>query len=193
MRQETNIVLLPTNDYPAIAQSSIGYGQLYGWVTGKIRTPHTLVHMYFTSNDKVMKEDTWVITDGWEVLNIQDFVSITTRFRENCKKIIATTDKSLTIDLGHLCLDNLPRPTDLFVEEYCKSPMDTVMVEYHDQEVKIDEMNYITISPIKETYTRAEVNVLINKLQSIPVDSYGEHIGIPETWKNTIDMWCAPL
>jgi len=214
MREKVNIQLLPTTKYPAIAQSSIDVGTLYGWVDSAIRTPHKLVHMYFTTDERVTKDDVWVITDTQEVLNLQDFVSTTVRFRENCKKIVATTDRSLTVDLGHLCVDHLPQPTDMFIEEYCKNPTDEVMVTFeakpkpdgwregflkygieHDEiQVKVNELNYIDISFIRENFTIEEVQGLVAKLEGIPIDSHGEPLsGIPEIWKNTIDMWCAPF
>ena len=58
---------------------------------------------------------------------------------------------------------------------------------------KLTSDNTIFISPyVEKTYTQSEIDVLINKLEGLPIDYVGKSIsGIPEIWKNTIELWCT--
>lgn len=105
-----------------------------------------------------------------------------------CKKIIATTDKSLKVLTPYSKEEGikeiLPSPSKAFIEKYCKlGGIDEVMVEYEDNgyevdmegrggsdicwypdwQLKINSHNEITIHPVKDSWTREEVEELCRK------------------------------
>lgn len=108
--------------------------------------------------------------------------------KEEAKKIIATTDKSLTIseiiypeELIHV----LPTVPDDFVVKFItkyniNNPITEIMVEYEgksgrilsygrgiispDIHLKVDNNNCITIYPIKESWAREEVEKIIHDI-----------------------------
>ena len=58
--KRAKVIMLPTEDYPAIAQSNshikafgVKKEKLYGWIDCPIRTDHTLHHQYITTEDKI--------------------------------------------------------------------------------------------------------------------------------------------
>ncbi len=149
-------------------------------------------HLYFTTDEEI-KEGDWFIylnkiyqatsntnrNSVWS--NFKDFNSIV---QYKCRKIIATTDKSLKIEKiatatykAMFYKDSLPQPSQAFIEKYCKEGgIDKVMVEYkpvnkdynnpfnnplklHDYKLKIDSHNTITIHPIKDSWDRKEMEV----------------------------------
>lgn len=76
-------------------------------------------HLYFTSDEEIKAGDgSCMIWEG-KVLHtkVSSFTGVD--FSE-CRKIIASTDKSL----------GLPTPSQQFIEDYCKNPVDEVMVGY---------------------------------------------------------------
>jgi hypothetical protein len=107
----------------------------------------------------------------------------------DCHKVIATTDPELRSDGliedpnnpkdNLLIRKGLPQPSQAFIEEYCrKGGIDEVDVEYikekscesphcddlcdacEEFKPKVDSNNCIIIHPIKDTYTRDEVEQL---------------------------------
>jgi hypothetical protein len=110
--------------------------------------PH---HLYFLSDDEIKVGD-WYI----EKTAIGNYIHQMTEeslkgwnstpdkldnFNRRCKKIIATTDKSLKLFkigtknnlIGRY--ENLPQPSQAFIKKYCeKGGIDEVMVEYEDIE-----------------------------------------------------------
>lgn len=119
-------------------------------------------HLYFLSDEKI-KEGDWIIVNNEDVIQMKssydndmtgediwvgDSLNGYATYKDNCKKIIATTDKSLTFHytpLDRICktcnglckgyITSLPQPSQSFikkfVEEYNKGNIITeVMVEY---------------------------------------------------------------
>lgn len=120
----------------------------------------------------------------------------------NCKKIIATTDKSLAMLVSDPIIGKaptyFPEPSksfiDVFVKEYNKGNIITeVMVEYEDYWIgvchsldvayrpKVSKDNTITIKKLKDSWTREEVKILF--------DRYNEFIAHhePEEWNKWIE------
>lgn len=161
-------------------------------------------HLYILSDDEI-KEGDWIY---W---NNKVVKAIDTVYTNSTKKIIATTDNSLS----QTSRTEIPRPSDSFILKYIEAynngkPIEKVMVEYeinnpHNQElmfhkehkeyffedfvdgrfktiylkerVKINPKdNTITISKVKDSWTREEV---INLLHS--AGKYGR-----ETANNSI-------
>lgn len=159
-------------------------------------------HLYFTTDDGI-KEGDWVyennLNQDIRVYQIQKREGrlLFFRFRNvpiwldknnhNCKKIIATTDKSLLVNphtKNRMLMYNiLPHPSQAFIEKYCKvGGIDEVLVEYTQYKrfrnkipnscyeegsfyieslLKVDSYNTITIHPIKDSWSRGEVEDLI--------------------------------
>lgn len=130
-------------------------------------------HLYILSDEPIKDRD-WVIHKNREVLQLSDvdeFAGIindvgTVRI-ECCKKIIATTDESLTTEKqyksGWDAKINLPRPSNEFLKKFCElGGVDKVLVEYEENlfytntkelnitnKLKVAPDNTITIYPIK--------------------------------------------
>jgi hypothetical protein len=111
--------------------------------------------------------------------------------RKFCKKIIATTDKLPTEPYqGHYegidCTNYVPQPSTSFIEKYIKvyndgTPIVDVMVEYEiepdfvpdfiskvldyepQSKIKVDSKNQITITKVKDSWTREELKDLMWK------------------------------
>jgi len=133
-------------------------------------------------------------------------------------KLIASTDKSIKIPNGEPYISqdlmkvmvrptkSMPQPRQSFIEEFVeRGGIDKVNVGYtvsgHPEatptlsyKLVVNRDNTINIELIKREFSRQEVDELISKLDNIPADVFGEPIsGIPEFWKNTIELWCAPF
>lgn len=111
---------------------------------------------------------------------------------EECKKIIATTDESLTVDYydgayNELNKQSLPRPSNEFLRKYCGlGGIEEVLVEYeynHDNTVpypkkvegemyklKVAPDNTIMIKSIKDSWNREEVVKLIKEFHKCVCD-----------------------
>ena len=155
-------------------------------------------HLYITSDDKI-KEGDWFINDLNQIKkcisrDTKGYIDFEGGFNtkpSSCKKIIATTNPLLKIEIdgnrGDLLPDvsfdiNLPQPSQQFIqkyiEEYNKGNVITdVLVEYEEGKsysgnegliikewLKINpKYNTITIKKIKDSYTREEVEKLCKK------------------------------
>lgn len=139
----------------------------------------TYNHIYITSNEDI-KEGDWCIQNRNYLCKItcnQD------RTQQGLKKIIATTD-NLTFDDGYNSWF-IPSPSDGFIKKFIEryntgTPVTKVMVEYEeypittygmsdgepetDTRLKVDKDNCITITSIKETWTREEVEKVIHTI-----------------------------
>ena len=139
--------------------------------------------------------------------------------RKFCKKIIATTDKLPTEPYqGHYegidCTNYVPQPSTSFIEKYVKAynagtPIIDVMVDYEYittkssvfisenvpygyKRVKVDSQNQITITKIKDSWTREELKDLMWKacVQSVIAhkkmkDPFNE---MPEWFDNWVEQ-----
>ena len=129
-------------------------------------------HLYIISNDEIKEEDFFMSAFmSYSLHNVKEGYAEypdTT----NCKKIIATTDKTL----------GLPQIPKEFIEAYILSynmgSMNTIteiMVEYEEiisysskkvdhYKLKIDENNCISITAVKTNYSKEEVKSLLHNL-----------------------------
>jgi len=129
--------------------------------------------------------------------------------KDNLMKIIATTDSSLTIPYdGTTSISKdwngkqLPQPSTAFIEKYVKAhnagnPITGVMVEYVEvkqstgtiaakfiHNLKTDSQNQITITEVKDSWSREEVIHLLKKL----TNDHPLHRGI-QMIDSIVDDW----
>jgi hypothetical protein len=141
-------------------------------------------HLYVVSDDQIKDGDWYFNTDmrtkEYGVIKADERLAKLATNAPSCKKIIATTDSSLTIKIdgyrGDLLPDVsfdivLPQPSQLFIEryvtEYNKGNVITEsLVEYEDSVPKVNpNTNTIGIKKVKAKrwYKRDEVIELITK------------------------------
>lgn len=181
--KECKVVMLPTKDKSTIKKSKftdkLDYSPAMILIDEHNWQPQ---HLYILSDDEIKEGDWYYKPD----LN-QIFKAEYTPGDKNCKKIIATTDKSLKYALNDkrtIWHDTLPEPSQGFVKKYCeKGGIDKVMVEYEGYKVngmideatsyrlKISVDNTITIKPIKNSWNREEVEALIWSYSSAVLDT----------------------
>lgn len=132
--------LLPTNDKKApilsyLQNESLQYFPKENWSNLAL----TKRHLYFTSDEEI-KEDDWCINANNTIVQYRQLF----RDKEVCKKIIATTNKSLTTDvdgsgtIGGFYYKNLPEPSKEFLGAYIKAynegkPIEDVLIEYQTE------------------------------------------------------------
>lgn len=120
--------------------------------------------------------------------------------RHRCRKIITTTDESLTMKQGTLEYPlgefNLPKPSNSFISKYteeynkCNQIID-IFVEYNQEsdfsyhfkeQLKINSKdNTITIKKIKDTYTKKEVEETIQSYLAYLLEEIAIESHIPKT------------
>lgn len=106
--------------------------------------------IYITFNDLIQEGDFYAmfIDDNWKIMNPvydrkeADRCNNHPSISKICKKIIATTDKSLTVDSrigikGSFCQKPLPEPSQQFIKHYIEqynqgNIIEEVLVEYED-------------------------------------------------------------
>lgn len=178
------VVMLPTDKKASIINFLDNNKLIYiGNQTFDSNIPFVFCHLYILS-DEESKEDDWCYgMDG--IFQYKGKVSIPDI--ELPKKIIATTDNSLSVvkeKAGeNVWTQQIPQIPQSFIEHYVSENIITqVMVEYervfkHNEfmereffdVLKINPKdNTINIKPIKDTYTRDEVETLLKEIsQSI--------------------------
>lgn len=157
-------------------------------------------HLYITSDDEI-KEGDWCVNESGRAKEIINCVLIFTgtwggnlgskmiKTKRGgihycyCKKIIATTDKSLTISevvYPEELIHPLPQPSESFIQKYIEcynkgEVVKEVMVEYTNvwKDLKLNKLpdvlkinpkdNTITIRKIKDSWNREEVELLCRK------------------------------
>ena len=148
------------------------------WSTG-VLDHYEPQHLYFTSDEEI-KEGDWILDTrtGKIAQNINTYIK---KFNDAIKKIIASTDPYL----------ELPKPSNAFIEKYISeynkgNILEKVLVEYYKGHVnvykestpvdckiiyfnefgefeglKVSKDNTITISKVKDSWSREEVIELI--------------------------------
>lgn len=180
-------------------------------------------HLYFVNDDEI-KEGDWYLSPKNTLSkcikvgkNYIASLECGSYMQKSCKKIIATTDKSLTIKIVDRSKSkpidsgirdkykkiHLPQPSQAFIEKYCKvGGIDEILVEYggnivefqnfcsdlgfsydsafgwyentnpghrpntstleerFNNKLKVDSHNTITIHPIKDSWSREEVEII---------------------------------
>lgn len=189
-------MMLPTKEKSNILNDSLGLR--YNSIPLDNSLRYNPQHLYIVSDDEIKKDDYFIIVSGLPPLGEEDKKFQVLKHNggnryhnEHCKKIIATTDKSLKIkstcncseteaiycgeekSVGK-CQQSLPSPSEAFIKKYCKlGGIDEVDVEYegvvqsttweHDEpeywQPKVDSHNNITINPIKDSWSREEVEI----------------------------------
>jgi hypothetical protein len=144
-------------------------------------------HLYIISDDEIKVNDWYIIEfNGLKLTQCtSDEELISLEGRTDCKKVIATTDKSLiytnTEDFPSFVeksdLNIFPQPSKSFIEKYVRAynsgvPIENVLVEYNhlvstfglnNEWLKVATDNTITIKKIKDTYTQQEVDDLLDR------------------------------
>ena len=193
--KNASVVMLSTNQKALIGDFVIGttieenpkklfYGK-------KVQEPfncsHTNFHLYIISDDEIKVNDWYIIEfNGLKLTQCtSDEELISIEGRDDCKKVIATTDKSLiytnTDDIPSFVekseLNIFPQPSKSFIEKYVRAynsgiPIEKVLVEYNhlvstfglnNEWLKVATDNTITIKKIKDTYTQQEVDDLLDR------------------------------
>lgn len=222
--KQCNIVMLPTNKseiakrnarIPSIVHSST-IGAKDGFIKQGFYVPQ---HLYITSDDEIKGGDWFIcnsilkyctykgkttsnITYLVDKLGNEDNISF-------CKKIIATTDKSLK-EIIHRDISyhspnveiSLPQIPQDFIKKFCEQGgIDKVLVEYqknsqfgsfglYNYNVKTDSHNTITIKPVKErTYSKTEVQILFGDFaQEFNLLDSKENISEYNEWMNSKNL-----
>lgn len=192
--KKCQVVMLPTEKASNLFIGNIS-GQL-NYHKDKVKDKTTSnQHLYFLSDEKIEKGDWFIVNDVVHKCIGLNKISGDIESNNNlcyditkCRKIIATTDKSLKTWTPELRgeLDEytyLPRPSNEFLQVYCKAngKIDEVLVEieayknkfispslpYYDYRFKVSPDNTITIKPAKEKmYSKKEVIDILKDRES---------------------------
>ena len=136
-------------------------------------------HLYIVTDDEI-KEGDWAlsmeeVTKDNPIKGVYPYkVTDIEQVHWDDKKIIATTDSELSRNLQ--LHTYIPKPSKAFIEKYCKEGgIDEVEVEYQvfpyktgdivskTYRLKVNSHNEITIHPIKDSWSREEVESLCRK------------------------------
>lgn len=199
MDKTCNVVMLATNEKAVrLGQLVIGAGNdLFSSRQSNDIGSLTAYELYITSDEEINNDD-WCVLDLGENTRIVQVESLNSSHPiftvdiidgyahlSNLRKIIATTDKSITID-GYDSSDEesivkcyFPHLSKEFIEAYIKAynkgnVITKVMVEYEDSHtsqsktpyLKINPDYTINIKPIKDSWTKDEVTSLLFKQHS---------------------------
>lgn len=178
-RQKCRVIMLPTEDKPTNGLQPISnYSKPLN--KGNIRVCSSgaearrmvelgcqAYHLYIISEDKIdsNNNDIYMYIDlqGRALFPVTPTADAYTSHDAIDRKIIASTDSTL----------GLPKPSKAFIEKYCKvGGIDEIDVEYFLQDIflKPRQKEYwcpavnngeITIHPIKDSWNREEVEVLL--------------------------------
>lgn len=202
--QYCNVVMLPTNEKSNLLLNSFN-GRLATENNNPLHEKSKqweYQHIHITSNEEIKTGD-WCVLDLGENTRIVQVKSLNSGHSIftvdiihgyarlcNLKKVIATTDKSLVVNISRPLgvTQELPQPPLQFIEKFIKAynnnvGIDEVLVEYEKatyekwiknratpvfDTLKVNSDNTINIKLIKESYTRAELIKLLNE--------FGEHV-----------------
>ncbi len=160
MKKKAQVIMLPTDKVDDVVMK---------WRDGKIRNHH----LYIVTDDEI-KEGDWCYD---ALTGLFQYGVTLVELLKNSKKIIATTDPELTVlkDVGDEFEVRweevrIAQPSKDFIEKYCKvGGIDEVEVEYQvfpyktgdivskTYRLKVNSHNEITIHPIKDRWTREEI------------------------------------
>jgi len=218
MLKKLQLLMLPTNQKVKLFLGAIS-GQLQLNQLDWYDKSTLCQHLYFLSDEEI-KEGDWVYDiDG----DIGQAIGTDKEEWSGNKKIIATTDSSLTYhnpsEKKSFVLDYLPQPSPSFIEKYIEKynkgeQITEVMVEYESQWKRDDgklstikesgnnsipgkfydipkvnpKDNTITIKPIKDSYTRDEVEIKVRNVIIHCVNSFkqGKEFDVNEWIENNL-------
>lgn len=187
--KRAKVIMLPTenNTYIGKHLDDEIYLSLYTWYLKSLNIPNQRQgqHLYIISDDDIKEGDWFINLLDNSIHQATNWIYVST-----CKKIIATTDTSLTIPTHYGMDEELPQPSQQFIEKYIESYnkseiITDVLVEYennYDLEYytpqggiecckKIDNWklkinskdNTITIKKVKDSWNREELKILFKK------------------------------
>ena len=204
MKVKRNVVMLSTNKKSNLFINNVNGRLLYdnNSTLHEVLSSGKYQHLYITSDEDIKEGDQFLVSET----ELQKCLSVSTEgkifsteldlndplgedyyyyIKEETKKIIATTDTTLTFNDG-VYTRYLPTISEGFIKKFIESyntndPITEVMVEYEgksgiilsygrgiippDIHLKVDENNSIIITSIKDTWTREEVIEFTEKLR----------------------------
>lgn len=190
--KECNVIILPTNKPTNVVLHNTGLDSYHNTIESAFNAVENIggqyQHLYIASNDEI-KEGNYYIANNTVFKADIKFDRGNNPNIHKYPKIIATTDKSLTIkciicnegcsEHYHKCIKPiyLPQPSQSFIKKYCEQGgIDEVLVEYEEDnnpnlwgqdiciapyKLKTDSHNTITIKPVKDSWSRKEVESLL--------------------------------
>ncbi len=191
--KRAKVIILPTEIHDTsvtidsgIILHSTGLDPYHHYDSERFRAVHVIggvpQHLYIAVDGSI-EDGNWKLNTEKKVVQHKkgDFLP---HYGNKHLKIIATTDKSLTV--FNTITDEtlyLPQPSQAFIEKYCKvGGIDEVLVEYESRVLmkpadvynetvstipKVDSHNTITIHPIKDSWSREEVETFKSLASSI--------------------------
>lgn len=176
--KRTRVVMLSTNEKASLLLGTSKGGLLIKSNRGVSNSAHLKnQHLYLLSDDEINEGD-WFLEKGLRISVFPNYLTDT----NECKKIIATTDKNLmwldksekNPDLARIngLWKCLPQPSESFLQKFIYAynngdPITEVMVEYkhlqsttglNEEWLKVNSSdNTITIRKMKDSWTREEV------------------------------------
>ena len=207
IKRQCNLVMLPTDKedrtlnqiYKFIAQPENAFDKrVFGELiitASPDKSKYQAQHLYFTSNEEI-KEGDWFYSVKFNKIGKYSGHEFLTEWE--AYKIIASTDTSI----------GLPQPSTAFIEKYISeynkgNIIEKVMVEYdgdYDEyyggyygdtvKPKVSKDNTITISKVKDSWSRAEVIALIDEAYQLGYNS--PHSEIPDLEEmNELNQWIS--
>lgn len=121
-------------------------------------------HLYIVNDDEI-KEGEWFYSESSNTITQNYKLFIGKNNIIACKKIIASTDKSL----------NLSTVSDYFIAYYIEAynrakPITDVLVEYENDILKIHSNNAIFAKNLKDSWNREEVYDIVNSYLNYLID-----------------------
>jgi len=187
MKKLVKVHMLPTEDNSGLLLGLSKQGKLISYNVNDVIIENDEYnqkqHLYFTSDEEIKENDWMYDIDG----DIGQAIGNDITEWEGNRKIVATTDKTLKITKSatgyaedrtrtFYSTELLPQIPQQFIEDYCKARgIDEIYLEYFDDKIghamystpnwqlKLDSNNCVIISPIKESWNREEVNILMEK------------------------------
>ena len=178
--KKCKVIMLPTGDITGIVLHPTGLDKIVHTKESELKAVLDIggvsQHLYITSDEKIEEGDWMLNLSGVKyneqiiskcsknaAVNWKDNMLInggTKSIRDCIKKIVATTDKSLmyTSNNGRVGY-NLPQIPQSFIKQYCEvGGIDEI--DMFNENIETDSGDYIIIKPIKESWTREEVEEL---------------------------------
>ena len=194
--KRAKVIMLPTNVLSNISLSNKTNNLVYNNNKHDTLSMFTNQHLYIISDDEIKEGDWYINLKYNKIIQKKDALPL----KDNCKKIIATTDTSLlnTIYTPHISgeiskrmrdLFNLPQPSQQFIEKYIESynkgkVITDVLVEYEQTKLYIEPQNYQQyISQPKELQFPITTNV--DDIYGLKINSKDNTITI----KKLKDSW----
>ena len=198
VKRKAKIILLPTNEKADLQKFGRSLRYKFNHVNSMVGEYQ---HLYITTDDEI-KEGDWMINTNEDTLIRYNSVNEGDgTWREFWRKVIATTDSSLSpkIHKGEVVDRSypkefrdaiLPQPSQNFIQKFVEAysvgnPITDVLVEYEKglseplhkalhnpsplcfERLKVNPKdNTITITRVKDSWSREEVKTLLNNLET---------------------------